>query len=144
MSVDLPPIHDLVPHAPPILAVEEVVTWEPGLATCSMVVREGSPMVRDGRVAAVAAIEYLGQAVAACCGAEAYVGGEGVRYGVIIGCRKVTLARKWLPVGTELTLDVKRSRGNEMLSHFSCEARDSDGQVATATMTVYHATEMPD
>ena len=144
MTVEFPPIADLVPHAPPILAVEELVSWEPGVAQCRMTVRAGAPMVRDGRVLAVSAIEYLGQAVAACCGAEAYVGGEGVRYGVIIGCRSVTLARQWIPVGTELTLDVSRSRGNDTLSHFVCRAHDLRGEVATASMTVYHATEMPD
>ena len=127
-----------------MLVVEEVVAWEPGQATCRMTVRDGAPMVADGRVAAAAAVEYLGQAVAACCGAEAYIGGEGVRYGVIIGCRSVTLDRDWLPVGTELTLEVSRSRGNDTLSHFTCQAYDASGSVARATMTVYHATEMPD
>lgn len=140
---DFPPIADLVPHAAPMLAVEDVLTWSPGVATCRMTVRDGAPMVRDGRVPAVAVVEYLGQAVAACCGGEAYLGGEGVRYGVIIGCRSVTLERAEIAVGTELMLDVRRTRGNEMLSHFVCEARDSAGVVGAATMTVFHAEDMP-
>ena len=149
MATTLPPVEDLVPHAAPMLALESVSRWEPGRATCHLTIRDDDLLVRDGAAPAVALIEYLGQAVAACCGAEAYAGGEGVRYGVIIGCRTVTLDCSELPVGTALRLEVTRSRGNEMLSHFQCEAfadgaDDDGGRLAAAQMTVFHAEDMPE
>jgi predicted hotdog family 3-hydroxylacyl-ACP dehydratase len=139
-----PPIADLVPHGPPIRALEELVEWELGRAVCTVTIREGMPFVRDGRLASVVTLEYIAQAVAACLGHEAYVGGEGVRVGMLIGVRKMELLRPWIAVGRELRVSVERVRGNEEVSTFRGEVTVEGEVVATAMTTLFHAERPPD
>ncbi len=126
-----------------MVLLDELVSWAPGEATCRMRLPESAPFAREGRVHAVACIEYMGQAVAACLGNEAFQSGEGVRVGMIIGCRSMTLHRTWIPEGTDLTVSVRRVRGNDTLSHFDCVVSAAD-PVAEAVLTLYHASKPPE
>ncbi|MEM9457080.1 MAG: hypothetical protein AAGF11_23080 [Myxococcota bacterium] len=138
-----PPIAELVPHGPPMRVLEELVDWEPGRATCRMTIRQSMPFVTEGRLATVATVEYIAQAVAACLGHEAYVGGEGVRVGMLVGVRKMELHRPWLDVGSELRIDVERVRGNDEVSTFRGEIRVAGEVVVTAMTTLVHAEQPP-
>jgi len=138
-----PPIAELMPHGPPMRALEQLLEWEPGRAVCGMTIRERTPFVRDGQLAAVVTLEYIAQAVAACLGHEAYVGGEGVRVGMLIGVRKMELHVPSIAVGTELRVSVERVRGNDQVSTFRGEVTASGEPVATALTTLFHAEAPP-
>ena len=71
-------------------------------------------------------------------------GGGGVRVGMIIACKRFAAHADKLLVGDLLTIDVKRVRGNEMLSHFDCFVRRRDEVFSEATLTLYHAEKPPD
>jgi len=140
----LPPVADLVPHEPPMLAVEELLACEAGRARARLRVPDRL-FARDGRVEAVVALEYMAQVVAACLGHEAAREGEGTRVGMVVACRRMTIERPVLVVGEELTVDVRRVRGTENLSHFDGETRDADGAVvARVTMTLVHGERPPE
>ena len=132
-----------MPHTGPMVLVDEMVAWAPGEATCRLRIRQEAPFVQADGVDAVVCVEYMAQAVAACLGYEAFVGGEGVRVGMIIGCRKMEILQPRIPVGAEVEIRVKRVRGSQSLSHFSCEVA-TETPVATATMTLYHAEKPPE
>ncbi len=138
-----PPISELVPHGPPIRALDELLEWEEGRALCRMEVREDSLFVVDGELDTIVTIEHMAQAVATCLGYQAFLGGEGARVGMIIGCRKMTIARPTLAVGDVVSVEAKKLRGNETVSRFGCEVFDDAGVIATADMTLYHAEEPP-
>jgi predicted hotdog family 3-hydroxylacyl-ACP dehydratase len=138
------PVAGLVPHAPPMLAIEELLASETGRATVRLTVRDGL-LARAGRVSAVATLEYMAQAIAACLGAEAgRVGATPARVGMIVACRSLKLERPWLAVGEELVLRVELVRGSTEVSHFDAETRTAgDALVARATMTLVHADRPP-
>lgn len=137
---------DLVPHGPPMLMLEELVSWAPGEAECRMTVRDDAPFVEEGRVDAVLTMEYMAQCVAACLGYEAFREGVGVRVGMIVAVRQMALAVPHIAAGTTLRVLAKRIRGNDVLSHFDTEVRAADGDavLATATMTLVHAEKPPE
>ncbi len=140
----LPPVAELVPHEPPMLAVDELLACERGRARARMLVPERL-FGRDGRVDSVVTLEYMAQVVAACLGHEAVREGDGVRVGMVIACRSMTIERPTLTVGEELTIDVERVRGTESLSHFDGETRDASGAVvARVTMTLVHGDRPPE
>jgi predicted hotdog family 3-hydroxylacyl-ACP dehydratase len=144
MSATLPPIDTLVPHAPPMLAVERVLDYTPGRATVAMTVRDGL-FTRDGRVDSVVLLEYMAQAVAACLGLEATAAGGAVRVGMVVACRSLAVARPSVRVGEELTICVERVRGTEQVSHFDGETRDVAGDVvARTTLTLVHGERPPE
>lgn len=138
-----PAMSELVPHAPPMLAVEELTSWEPGVVRARMQVRDDNPLVRDGALDAVVTLEYMAQTVAACLGYEAYREGEGVRVGMVIACRKMRVLQPRLAVGQELRIAAKRVRGADYVSHFDAEVHAGEELVADATLTIVHGEQPP-
>lgn len=138
-----PPIDDLVPHAPPMRAVEELIDWEPGRARCRMVLRAHSVFAQGSKVPTIATLEFLAQSVAACLGYEAFRGGGNVRVGMIVGVRQLDFFTPYMNVGDELLLDVSKVRGTEDASTFTGEARIGDQLVARAHMTLVHPAVAP-
>lgn len=145
VPVKYPPFEDLIPHAPPMVLLDELVDWEPGRATCTLDVQPDAPFVQEGVIDSLVTIEYMAQAVAACLGYEAFHGGEGVRVGMIIACKKFDLHTSDIPVGASLTIEVSRIRGNEMLSHFDGDVSDASGRkIASGVLTLFHAEKPPE
>lgn len=143
MANAFPPIDDLVPHAPPMRAVEQLVDWAPGRATCTMTVRPHNLFVEGGKVPAVATLEFLAQTVAACLGHEAFTHGGTVRVGMIVGVRQMELFVPHIHVGDNLTLVVERVRGTDEVSTFSGRASVGDLLVSKASMTLVHPEAPP-
>jgi predicted hotdog family 3-hydroxylacyl-ACP dehydratase len=140
-----PPIEELIPHAGPMVLVDGLSAWAEGSASCSLTVRAYAPFVSAaGEVESAVTIEYMAQTVAACLGYEALRGGAGVRVGMIIACKRFVAHADSLRVGDVLAIDVKRVRGNEMLSHFDCFVRREGEVFSEATLTLYHAEKPPD
>ncbi len=139
-----PPIVDLVPHAPPTVALDELVDWSEDGAAAELTVRDGGLLVRDGLADTVVCLEYMAQTVAACLGYGAFRGGVGVRVGMVVACRRLTLHRSHVTVGERLRTRVTRLRATDDISSFEAEVRDAHGaSVATATMTLVHAEKPP-
>ena len=135
---DLPPVARVVPHAPPMLALDELVEWAPGRIVCRLVVREGGLFVCAGGVDGVWTLEFMAQAVAACLGCEATLAGHEVRVGMVVACRSMSIERAFIPLGTRLTVAAGCIRGSDSTSLFETEVRDDAGLVASAVMTLVH------
>lgn len=142
--MSFPPVAQLVPHAEPMILIDALTAWSEGRATSSFVVRAHAPFVVDGTLSVPATIEHMAQTVAACLGYEAFLGGAGVRVGMIIACRRFKVHVPTLHVGEAVTIDVARVRGNDTLSHFDCEARRGETVIAAATLTLFHGAEPPE
>ncbi len=139
-----PPVADLVPHAAPTLALDELVAWAPGEAVLRLRIREHGLLVQDGAVDASVTIELMAQGAAACLGHAAFRGGGAVRVGMVVGCRKLQLLRPTLFVGEDFVVTVRCTRGSDFVSSFDGEVHDAAGAlVARTTMTIVHAEQPP-
>ncbi len=140
-----PRITELVPHTAPMLAVDELLHWEPGHATLRLVISDEDLFVVDGEVDAICALEYMAQGVAACLGQASWVAGDSVRVGMVISCREMNLERTSFRVGEEFTLEAHCVRESGYVSHFETEMRDAQGTpMASATMTLVHSDKPPE
>lgn len=138
----LPPVAELVPHGPPMLAVDELLECEPGRALARLVVRE-RPFARDGRVETLVLLEPMSQVVAACLGHEAAREGAAIRVGMVVACKELVLSRPDVAVGEELLVRVERRQGTDQVSQFETEARDAAGAlVARASLTLVHGARL--
>lgn len=133
-----PPIAQLMPHRGPMVLLERMLSWSPGQTECGMQVRAGTRFVEEDGLRAPFTIEHMAQSVAACLGYEAYLGGRGVRVGMIVSCRTFYAHMPSASVGDELVVKANRERGNESLSHFDCEVRKDKALFATASLTLFH------
>ncbi len=121
-----------------MVLLDRMLDWAPGKTSCAVRVRPGARFVEEGLLSAPLTIEHMAQTVAACLGYEAYLGGRGVRVGMIVSCREFRAYRGSASVGDELIVHAERDRGNETLSHFRCEVRLDDEIFATSTLTLFH------
>ena len=142
---DLPAVTDLVPHQPPVLALERLVAWRPEHAQGELTVRADNPLLRDGKVETVMAMEYMAQCVAACLGMDAYIGGGAVRVGMVIACRQMKITVPHLLLGETYLVSADQVRGTDAISHYDGAITSASGEaVATCTMTLVHGEKPPD
>ena len=132
----LPRLDELVPHAPPMLLLDELLEAGPGFARCAVRLREDSPFVENGRVRALWALEYMGQAAAALAGLEARAKGSRPRNGFLLGTRELTLAVPSFEVGDELLVEVVEEYRDDRLSSFRGRVRRAGETVAEAVLNV--------
>lgn len=109
-----PPIVELVPHRPPMLLLDRVLSYDGERVVCETVLEAGSPFVEQGRVPAVVGIEYMAQAIAAGAGLSARDSGETTaRMGFLLGCRDSAIAVDSFQVGDRLTVEARRTWGEK-------------------------------
>lgn len=136
----------LLPHAAPMVLLDEVVAFGARSVRCVVTPRDGSPFVADGYVQTIVTLEYMAQAVGVFAGLGAVARGEPIHCGFIVACRDMELDRERIAVGTRLTVDVEQVWGDARVGQFKCQVHDPDGRrVAWATVSVAQASpsELP-
>lgn len=130
---DFPPLDELVPHRPPALLLQRLIArTEDGLAAVAAVPRD-SPFVRRGRVPALLALEMAAQAAAAL---EALAGLAGPpRLGYLVGIRGATLPHPWLPVETQLRVEIRSAGRVPPLAVYALTVT-GDAVYGTGTLSV--------
>ena len=71
VTTTYPPIVELVPHRPPMLLLDRVLSYDGECVVCETVLGPDSPFVEQGHVPAVVGIEYMAQTIAAGAGLSA-------------------------------------------------------------------------
>jgi predicted hotdog family 3-hydroxylacyl-ACP dehydratase len=133
----LPPICELVPHAPPMILVDEMLDYAPGHARCVVRLRPDSLFVENGRVRALVAVEYMAQSVAAYAGMKSRRHGEPPSIGFLLGSRELKLAVDHFRAGDTLVVDVEHVFGDDQLGSFRCTVWRDEEIVAEAMVNVY-------
>jgi predicted hotdog family 3-hydroxylacyl-ACP dehydratase len=133
-----PPIVELIPHRPPMLLLDRVLSYDGVRVVCETVLEASSPFVDQGQVPAVVGIEYMAQAIAAGAGLSARDKGEtAARMGFLLGCRDLTIAVDNFRVGDRLTVEARRTWGEKELGSFACQVRRGDEVLVEGALTVY-------
>jgi predicted hotdog family 3-hydroxylacyl-ACP dehydratase len=138
-----PPIDQLVPHKPPMLLLDRVVAYSGDVVTCEVEIRPDSSFVSAGAVPGIVGLEYMAQCVAVYAGLSAHAKGEGARIGFLLGSRDVRIDADTFPVGDRLTVEARRSWGENDLGSFACEVRRGGDVLLRGSLTVYQGT-LPD
>jgi predicted hotdog family 3-hydroxylacyl-ACP dehydratase len=132
-----PSLTELVPHRPPMLLLDEVVSFDGSTATCALTVRAGSMFAENGRVPSWVALEYCAQCVAAFAGLRAHAAGGAPRLGLLVAARELTLETDFFETGDRLLVDARLVFGELRVGRFECELRRAGAVVAKASLSVY-------
>jgi len=134
-----PPIVELVPHRPPMLLLDRVLSYDGQCVTCETVLGPDSPFVEDGGVPGVVGIEYMAQAIAAGAGLSARDKGQdgGPRVGFLLGCRNLTIAVDSFQVGDRLVVEARRTWGENNIGSFACKVQRGSEVLVEGALTVY-------
>ena len=139
----LPRPADVLPHKAPMILIDELLSATDTSLTARVLLRDDSPLVQDGRISSLVAIEYMAQSIAAMAGLRRRSRGENVKKGFLLGCRELTLGLPELRTGDDLTVLVRETWATEDLGHFECTVKRGGDLVAAGVLSVYQG-ELPE
>lgn len=100
---------ELLPHRPPMLLLEAVVSHQAGQTVCAARFDEGFAQHGGGEVSAAFGLELIAQAAAVHHGLRQRAAGNGhppATRGLLLGSRRLQLDARTLPVGATLHVTV--------------------------------------
>ncbi len=134
---DSPAIEELVPHASPMLLLDQLLESGEDYLICELVVRSDGLFDTAGRVPAWLGIEYMAQTVAAYSGLQAHRRGEQVKLGFLLGSRRFETNVQDFACGDILRVTAKRIvHGSSGMGAFGCIVEGGHTREA-ATLAVY-------
>lgn len=137
-DVQPPAIADLLPHAPPMVLLDEVVECGGEHLIASVRIRPDSEFCVNGEVGIWVAIEYMAQAVAAWSGWQARLRGEPIKIGYLLGTRRFDCEIAGFAVGDQLQIAIEREfQADNGLARFHAQVRRDGLLCASAGISVF-------
>jgi predicted hotdog family 3-hydroxylacyl-ACP dehydratase len=126
----------LVPHRPPMLLVDELVSHEGRGIVCRTTIREDHLFLQRDGVSSILAIELFAQTAAALVGLLAPPGGPSLAQGALLGSRQISLYTDVLKVGDVLEIHCTESWTIEMAAQIDCALYRGTEKIAEGTINV--------
>ena len=127
---------ELVPHRPPMLLVDELVSHEGRRIVCRTTIREDHPFLAGGRISSVLAVELFAQTAAALVGLLAPPGGPSMTTGALLGSRQIKLYTDALAAGDVLDIHCEESWTIEMAAQIDCALYRAGVKIAEGSINV--------
>ncbi len=136
----LPPITSLIPHRPPMLLVDEVVSHEGLTVVCRTTIREDMPFVKEGEVPMLLALELFAQSAASLVSLLASRGGAPLTSGAILGSRHLSLHAGPRKVGDVLEVRCEEKMAMGVTAQIECVMTRAGEVVAEGSINVMAGT----
>ena len=136
MDVANIPVRELLPHEPPMVLLNKVISCEESSLVAEVVISRENLFCDESGVPGWVGIEYMAQSVAAHAGALARQRGGEPAIGYLLGTRSYQSAVSEFPIGASLRIVVEPLFAEMGLGAFACRI-DMGKTVAEATINVY-------
>jgi 3-hydroxyacyl-[acyl-carrier-protein] dehydratase len=124
----------LLPHRPPWLLVDRVISVDADAVVAEKRVSAGDPLVGDTGLGGPLALEALAQAAACLMGTKAAEAGASVHLGYLVAARGWKFPSIAQP-GETVTLEARRTSSLGALHGFSAVARVGEREIASGELT---------
>jgi predicted hotdog family 3-hydroxylacyl-ACP dehydratase len=142
--MSFPSVEHLLPHAHPMVLLDEVVNGDDKGLTAVLTIHEDSRFLVPGfGVPAHVGIEYMAQSCGAFAGIEALHSAAPVRLGYLLGTRNFHASVPWFELGWNLSVSVVVLFREGAMAVFGCEILHRERQIATAQITLYQPNDDP-
>jgi predicted hotdog family 3-hydroxylacyl-ACP dehydratase len=136
-------IEELLPHAHPMILIDEVCETDEGDFYSLTRIAEDSLYYEPGKgVPTYVGIEYVAQTVAALAGLKSRRADGGVKLGYLLGTRRFTATDPYFPIGTLLTTMVASELESSALSKYIGTIRDETGRLIVETSVTLYSGEL--
>ena len=136
------PLAQLVPQAPPMILIDEVVGWTEDQVMTRLTVRRDSVFAQDAGIPAHVALEWMAQSCAALVGILALEEQQPVRVGFILGTRDFRATVPWFRFGDSVTVTAVTIFNDGEMAQFDCRAELQSETCATARLTVFQPRDL--
>src|SRR5689334_20542242 len=136
--MSMPDIRQLLPHSGPMVLLDRVVVADDESMCAEVRMRSNSFFCADCGVCACVGLAAMAQTIGAFAGYTAWLRGELIKIGFLLGTGCYECRRPLFAVGTLLRIHVKRVlRSENGLASFECRIDDEIGPIASAHLSVY-------
>ena len=140
-----PDIRSLIPHSGAMVLLDRVIAVDEESLCAEVRIQPDSLFCAASGVGAWVGLEYMAQTIAAFAGYTAYLRGEAVKPGFLLGARRYECTVPMFSLGSLLRVHVRRVLQSENgLGSFQCRIEHGQEEVATATLTVFQPVDAAD
>lgn len=136
MNITSVPIREFLPHEPPMVLLDRIVSYEEPKLVTEITIRPGIPFYDENGVPGWIGLEYMAQSVAAYAGVQAHLREAPPSIGFLLGTRAYKCAVTQFPLGVKLKILVESLFVDSGLASFSC-CIEIESPIAFATINVY-------
>ncbi|MGD8325701.1 MAG: hotdog family protein [Sphingomonadales bacterium] len=132
-------VEELVPHAEPMILIDEVLDWSEDTLKSRVMISEDSVFYEKFQGVPVwVGVEYMAQTIAALAGVRAKRDDKPVRIGFLVGTRRYEAAVPMFTLGQVLEVSVSEIFQDGGMGVFNCEIRSNRTELlASASLNVY-------
>lgn len=132
------PIEELLPHARPMLLLDQVLSCDAEGSRVMVTIRPDLPFAEARGVPAHVGIEFMAQACGVWAGCAARAQGEAARLGYLLGTRRYVAAAAFFPLGARLEIVAHQVFQDGGMGVFDCRIEARDGtELASAQLSLY-------
>ena len=145
--MSFPKIIELVPHDPPMIVLDEIVSWQSPKVICRAQLRSDCMFLRGESMPGYAVIEYLAQAIgcaASLLARESKLQSDRPKVGFVLGSRELEIHREHFLVGEVLDIHAEHVFGDQQLGSFKTSAYVGAELVACGCINVFASQELKD
>lgn len=113
-----PSPEELLPHASPMVLIDELVELDQQLVKSRVVIQSDSMFIEEGGVPAYVGIEYMAQTVGLMSGMASVANEEAVGIGFLIGAPAFETHIDYFELGMELEVVMEHYWGDDQLMQF--------------------------
>ncbi len=135
------PVAELLPHAAPMILLDEVIEYDATALRACVKISTSSPFMTPDGVPSYVGLEYMAQACGAHAGALAREAGAPVRIGFLLGTRQYKAHRPWFRIGDCLAVSVDLTYSDNEMGSFGCRIEVDGALAAEAQLNVIQPRE---
>jgi predicted hotdog family 3-hydroxylacyl-ACP dehydratase len=130
-------VAELLPHRPPMILLDEILSYDRSSMVAAVTVTEASLFLEREGVPVHVGLEYMAQACGAYAGAMARDRGETVRVGFLLGTRQYRAHVPWFRRGERLIVSAAVLYEDQQMGAFDCRIEVHGKLAAEAQLNVY-------
>ncbi len=130
-------IADFLPHASPMILLDEVITHEEDFVHTRVTIGSNSPFFTKDGVPSYVALEYMAQTVGVWKGMIHQQQNQRPQIGFLLGSRRLTLNTPFFKKGTTLDVYGKPLYNDGEMASFECWMTSMGERLASATLNVF-------
>jgi predicted hotdog family 3-hydroxylacyl-ACP dehydratase len=131
-------VNELLPHAPPMVLLDDVLGWDQGKVAAALTIHSQSQFLSENQgVPSYVGLEYMAQTCGIYAGLEAQAHGQPVRLGFLLGTRNYHASKDWFRLGDRLVIEATEMFRQDGMGVFDCRITCGDEEVASAQLNLY-------
>lgn len=131
------PLHDLLPHKPPMILIDDIIEHGPDHIHTILTIRDCIPFYKDGLVPTYVSLEYMAQTVAVWSGLMGQQQNLPPKIGFLLGTRQLRLNASHFKNGDILHVFGNLKFNDGEMASFDCRVDVNGNTIASALLNVF-------